>query len=36
MLLALTKKQPDVKLHLVTDSELVDLGLQGKCGKWRW
>ena len=33
-LLALDKKQPGVKLHLVTDSELVFLGLRGKCAKW--
>ena len=35
MLLALLSKQPGVKLHVVTDNELVYLGSQGKCGKWK-
>ena len=33
VLLALAKKHLGVKLHLVTDSELIHFGLQGKCGK---
>ena len=32
-LLVLAKKQRGVKRHLVTDSELVYMGLQGKRGK---
>ena len=34
-LCALHSKQPGVKLHVVTDSELLFLGLKGKCGKWQ-
>ena len=29
------KKRPGVPLHIVTDSELVFLGLKGKCENWK-
>ena len=33
-LMALQNKRPGIPLHLVTDSELVFMGSQGKCDKW--
>ena len=35
-MLALDKKKHRVRLHVVTDSGLVVLRLQGKCAKWEW
>ena len=34
VLAAVQGKTPGVKLHIVTDSEIVWGGLQGKCAKW--
>ena len=34
VILTVDKKKPGKKLHVVTDSELVFLGLQGKWAKW--
>ena len=34
VLAAVQGKTPGVKLHIVTDSEIVWAGLQGKCAKW--
>ena len=34
-LCALEGENPGVKLHIVTDSELLYLSLKGKCGKCR-
>ena len=34
MLAAVQGKTPGIKLHIVTDSETVWAGLQGKCAKW--
>ena len=34
VLAAVQGKTPGIKLHIVTDSEIVWAGLQGKCAKW--